>query len=43
MLDKSITKTDSLEPLDQNNQEPEGEDSITVDTLLMVKRGRGRP
>jgi hypothetical protein len=43
ILDKSITKTDPLEPPDQNNQELKGEDSITINTLLMVKRGRGRP
>jgi hypothetical protein len=42
MLDKSITKTDPLEPPDQNNQEPEGKDSIVVDTLPIVKRDRGR-
>jgi hypothetical protein len=41
--DKSTTETDLLEPPDRNNQEPEGEDSIAVDTLPMVKRGRGRP
>jgi hypothetical protein len=43
MLDKSTTKTDSLESPDQNNQEPEGKDSITVNTSPMVKHGRGRP
>jgi hypothetical protein len=40
--DKSTTKTDPLEPPDRNNQEPEGEDFIAIDTSLMVKRGRGR-
>jgi hypothetical protein len=43
ILNKSITKTDPLESLDQNNQEPKGEDSITINTSLIVKHDRGHP
>ena len=41
--DESIIETDPLDPPDRNNQDPEGEDSIAVDTSPTVKRGRGRP
>jgi hypothetical protein len=41
--DESTIETDPLDPPDRNNQDPEGEDSIAVDTSPTVKRGRGRP
>ncbi len=43
MLDESTIKTNPLDPPDQNNQDPEGEDSIIIDTLPILKRNRGRP
>ncbi len=43
MPDKSTIKTNPLELLDQNNEDPKGEDSIAIDTSPIVKRGRGRP
>ncbi len=42
ILDKSTIKTNPLELLDQNNEDPKGEDSIAIDTSLIIKRGRGR-
>jgi hypothetical protein len=42
ILDESIIKTDSLKPLDQNNQDLEGEDSIIVNTSFIIKRNKGR-
>ncbi len=41
VLDESTIETDLLEPPDRNNQDPKGEDSIIIDTLPIVKRGRG--
>ncbi len=43
MLDESTIETNLLEPPDQNNEDPKGEDSIAIDTSPIVKRGRGRP
>ena len=43
MLDESTIKTDLLEPLDRNNQDLKGKDSIIINTLLIVKCNRGRP
>jgi hypothetical protein len=43
MPNKSIIKTDLLEPPDQNNQEPEGKDSITINTSPIIKHNKGRP
>jgi hypothetical protein len=42
VLDESTIETDSLEPLDRNNQDPESEDSIVVNSLLTVKCNKGR-
>jgi hypothetical protein len=41
VLNESIIETDPLEPLDRNNQDLKGEDSIVINSLLTVKRNKG--